>query len=187
MVEKIASFLGNNDYTRAWDSAVQAGVRPLDRFIASDEDLMKGAAPVFGRAAAADGGIGPTLREHMAVLDPTGAMERRALEKLPGFVDKTMRETGRSAEDIATQAALNVYLPENATSETLRRYDRAYGPSMPVTGSGLALHAALANPVVAYGLPAAGIGLAGWGIHDVMAAQQQAEKESQLPLQGGVR
>jgi len=63
VVERIASFLADNDYTRAWDGAVQAGVRPLDRLIASDEDLMKGAAPAFGRAAAMDGGIGPVLRE----------------------------------------------------------------------------------------------------------------------------
>jgi hypothetical protein len=186
VLEKIASFLGDNGYTRAWSDAAAAGLRPLDRLMASDQDRVRALAPVFGRTAAADGGIGPALREHMAMLDPTGAMEKRALEKLPGFVDAKIQETGRSAEDIVTQVALSTYLPEYATPETLRRYDEAYGPSMPVSKAGLLAHAVLSNPFTAYALPAAGIGLGAWGAHDLLMAQQQAEKDKQLPLQGGV-
>ncbi len=186
VVERIASFLADNDYTRAWDGAVQAGVRPLDRLIASDEDLMKGAAPAFGRAAAMDGGIGPVLREHMAVLDPTGGMAAKVEKDLVGYVNRKVEELGVTPEDAVRTVAINNLMPDYATPETLRRYDRAYGPSMPVTGSGLALHAALSNPLAAYGLPAAGVGLAAWGVHDLLMAQQQAEKDKQLPLQGGV-
>jgi hypothetical protein len=186
VVQKIASFLGDNGYMRAWDGAARAGLRPLDRLIASDQDRVRALAPVFGRAAAADGGVGPVLREHMAMLDPTGAMEKDVLEKLPGFVDAKMQQTGRSAGDIVTQVAFNRVLPEFATPETLRRYDEAHGPSMPISEAGLVAHAALSNPLAAYGLPAAGVGLAAWGVHDLLMAQQQAEKDKQLPLQGGV-
>ncbi|MCE2835942.1 MAG: hypothetical protein LW834_02940, partial [Cyanobium sp. 49614_E6] len=97
-----------------------------------------------------------------------------------------MQQTGRSAGDIVTQVAFNRVLPEFATPETLRRYDEAHGPSMPISEAGLVAHAALSNPLAAYGLPAAGVGLAAWGVHDLLMAQQQAEKDKQLPLQGGV-
>lgn len=187
VVKRIASFLGDNDYTRAWDQAAQAVVRPVDRLIASDHDRIRGLAPVFGRTAAAEGGLGPELRKHMAILDPTGAMAQKAEKDLVGYVDRKMMETGLSAEDVVTTLAIDKLMPDGATPETLRRYDDAYGPAKPVSELGLLAHGLLGNPVTAYGLPAAGVGLAAWGIHDLLAAQQQAEKESQLPLQGGVR
>jgi hypothetical protein len=186
VVEKIASFLGDNGYTRAWGDAAVAGLRPLDRLMASDQDRVRAAAPVFGRAAAVDGGIGPVLREHMAMLDPTGAMTEKAEKDLAGYVNRKVEEHRISPEQAVTTIALNRLIPDYATPETLRRYDEAHGPSMPISEAGLVAHGALSNPLAAYGLPAAGVGLAAWGVHDLLMAQQQAEKDRQLPLQGGV-
>jgi hypothetical protein len=59
---------------------------------------------------------------------------------------------------------------------------QGYGPGLPVSGPGQVAHQVLGNAAAAYGLPAAGLGLAAWGVADVLRGQQQAQKEAQLPL-----
>jgi len=81
---------------------------------------------------------------------------------------------------------LQQLVPKYSTDAGRRRYHELYGPPGLIAPQSSLAHAALSHPSVAYGLPAAGAGLAAWGIHDLLAAQQQAEKDSQLPLQGGV-
>jgi hypothetical protein len=174
-------------YQQKWNEAVTSGLRPVDRLIASDEDRAKALAPVFADAYAEDGGLGPTVQKHMSVLSPDGKMAHRVEALGPQFFASESARHGQPEQKIAEQVALSALLPKYATDAGRRAYDDKYGPSLPISQSGLVAHSALTNPIAAYGLPAAGVGLAAWGIHDVMAAQQRAEKESQLPMSGGLQ
>jgi hypothetical protein len=174
-------------YEGKWNEAVTAGLRPVDRLIASDEDRAKALAPVFADAYAADGGFGRTVQEHMAVLSPDGRMAEKVGKDGDAYIERKMAEKGDSPRGVVEQLALTGLIPKYATDAGRKAYDEKYGPSLPISQPGLIAHSALANPVMAYGMPAAGIGLAAWGIHDVLAAQQRAEKEGQLPVQGGVQ
>lgn len=159
----------------------------MDRMIASEEEQARGLAPVFARAYAADEGFGSTVQEHMGVLSPDGGMARKVAADGDAYVAKKMMEKGDTAQSVVEQLALTGLLPKYATEKGRRDYDDKYGPSLPISEPGRFVHELLANPIAAYGLPAAGVGLATWGIHDVMAAQQRAEKESQLPVSGGLQ
>ena len=174
-------------YQQKWNEGVRGVLRPVDRMIASKEEQARGLAPAFARAYAADAGFGPTVQEHMGVLSPDGSMARKVAADGDAYVAKKVIEKGDTPQSVAEQLALTGLLPKYATEEGRRAYDDKYGPSMPISESGRFVHELLANPVAAYGLPAAGVGLAAWGIHDVMAAQQRAEKESQLPMSGGLQ
>jgi len=180
IVQKIAGFLGDNGYTQAWNSAVAAGLRPVDRMIASDEDLSRGLVkPLHGSMSGGD------FDQHLTVLDPGEDRYQRFTDAIGPGLDEVQGEPGAFDDKMIAMIGQR-YLRDEMGRAAMQRYDKAYGPSLPVSGPGLFAHAALANPVAAYGLPAAGVGMAAWGIHDLIAAQQQAEKESQLPLQGGV-
>ena len=174
-------------YEGEWNKAVTGGLRPVDRLIASDEDLAKGLAPVFADAYEADGGFGSTVQKHMTVLSPDGKMTAKVNADGDAYVQKKALANNDTLRSAVEQLALTGLIPKYATDAGRRAYDEKYGPSLPVSQAGQAVHWALANPVMAYGLPAAGAGLAAWGLHDVLTAQQRAEKESQLPLQGGMQ
>ena len=192
MVEKIANFLGDNGYTRAWSEGVDRNVitpvelqfvnemPPVQQFNAFATRMLDGNAQLNERGTAfVDAvryGKGDSPEMRQTVLDALnglgqgdGSLEAREMAVLGG-----LRYAAQKAEGEAMKRGLDALAPRDGRNgyTELGRQMRQYG---------------LGSPVAAYGLPAAGIGLAGWGIHDVLAAQQQAEKESQLPLQGGVR
>jgi len=221
LVERITSFLGDNGYTRAWNDAVTAGLRPIDRTVADDEDRLsgvaRGLAPAFRQAVESSPG------EYEPLIDSQGSAVSdfgRGLNRIdPGgqllaAYDKPVRppteddqypplmyhavygasrnlaDRGEGElDELLAASVLQGAQKYGHDPEAVRKLvaEGAVPESYLMNRGVAAVRHVLGNPYAAYGLPAAGVGLAAWGIHDVMAAQQQAEKESQLPLQGGVR
>jgi hypothetical protein len=199
-------------YQAKWNEAVTAGLRPIDRMIADDSDRLSGvssaAAPML-EAYAQGGWEHYTLREYGAHrrllerLDPSGkiidaydgnhtygsdgSMRPKIVEiyeKIKGLPAEEKTPTQYLASSIYQSAGKYGVKPENVK----RMVDEGALPdSFLMTRGAQAARDLLSNPAAAYGLPAAGVGLAAWGIHDVMAAQQRAEKESQLPVSGGMQ
>jgi len=220
IVEKIASFLGDNGYTRAWNDAATAAVTPVDRLLASDEDRLAGVAAGVGPMLARlheswmgehslsdlEGTPNSYFGDGLRKIDPSGALfeaydrpvrEPTEEDQYPPLAHMAAyararvlsEKTGEPLGHLLGASVLQSAQKYGYDTESVKRYSQQGGlpEKYLMTRGGQYLRTAIGSPVVAYGLPAAGIGLAGWGIHDAMAAQQQAEKDSQLPLQGGVR
>lgn len=180
-MESIAAFLGNNGYTRAWNDAVHGGLRPVDRMLASDEELAAHLTPTL-RSVEADPA---QLQRHLDVLQPDGRGSDTYKQAVVDWIENR-GDTESDIEQKLTNAIGLGYLKEKVGRQGMLAYDAVHGPAYMASKPGLVASTMLANPYAAYGIPAAGVGMAAWGIHDVLAAQQQAEKESQLPVQGGV-
>jgi hypothetical protein len=181
IVEQIAGFLGDNGYTRAWNDAVQGGLRPMDRMLASDEELAAHLTPTLRKTEADPA----ELQRHLDVLQADGRGAQTYKEAVMDWIVNRGDEETDMEQKLTNAIGLG-YLKEKVGRKGMLAYDAAHGPAYMASKPGLVASTALANPYAAYGLPAAGVGLAAWGIHDVLAAQQQAQKDSQLPLQGGV-
>ncbi len=170
-------------YQQNWNQAVTSGLRPLDRMLMTDDELSAHLAPTL--KSAVDGG-GTEAQGHFSALDPSGRGEQRFEEPVKKWMIAQDEAEG-SVEEKLMNAIGRGYLRDEIGREGMLAYDKKYGPGALNSKPGLLANALLANPVAAYGLPAAGVGMAALGIHDVLTAQQRAEKEGQLPLQGGVQ
>ena len=188
MVEQIASFLSDNALTRSWAETMDRHViTPIElqfvkempedgRFrafasrLVEDNGALNQRGTAFVDAVREGKGDTPEVKQSVADLFASDLGQ----EHSQAVNIRLLHELALKAEGEGLKKGLDVLAPRDGRNgyTELGRQMRQYG---------------LGSPVAAYGLPAAGVGLAAWGIHDVMAAQQQAEKESQLPLQGGVR
>jgi hypothetical protein len=168
------SSLGDNEYTRGWSGLVSNVLRPVDRMVASDADMRSALAVRYG---AGDAEVRGSLLKGMGaegVVD-----EAKAIESV---MAAAAQQGIQLSPEQAAQALFRDKLSVSADRAALGRGMALHGPSLPVSGAGQVAHGLLANAPMAYGLPAVGAGLAAWGVADVMRGQQQAAKESQLPL-----
>lgn len=149
----------------------------------TDDELSAHLAPTLKNAVESGG---TEAQGHFSVLDPDGRGEQRFEEPVKKWMIAQDEAEG-SVDEKLMNAIGRGYLRDEIGREGMLAYDEMHGPGALNSRPGLLANALLANPVAAYGLPAAGVGLAAWGIHDVMAAQQRAEKESQLPMSGGLQ
>lgn len=177
--------LGDNGYTRGWSEMAARVLSPLDRMMASDVELREALAKSFGTAPA-----GVDIAAHrgglLDALDPSGGLKGRYESKGEAAIEKSMAKAQAGGMPLTPEQAAELLLRDKLAAkvdrEALLAGMQQYGPGLPVSTPGQWAHAALGNPAAAYALPLGGAGLAAWGLHDVMAAQQQAERESQLPL-----
>lgn len=176
--ERVMGFLGDNAYTRAWSKGVDSGViTPVELAMMKGWPEEERMGQVMKRMTGPDGQLtdqGQGLLDHVVRSLDDGAGKG---EKVRGLM------SGKSGDELAYvlgEAAKKLegeQLREAMGLAALR--DGVVG----YTAAGdTARQFVLGTPAAAYGLPLAGAGLAAWGVHDVLAAQQQAEKESQLPL-----
>ena len=171
--------LGDNAYTRAWRQAVDNTlITPVELAMASGWPGGDRMGQVMKRMTGPDGqltGQGQRLLEHVVASPDDGAGKG---ERLRGSLD------GKRGDELAwmlSEAAQKLEgkpLKEAMGIAALR--DGVVGYS---AAGDTARQFVLGTPLAAYGIPLAGAGMAAWGLNDVLAAQQQAEKESQLPLQ----
>ena len=175
--------LGDNSYTRGWSGLVANVLRPADRMMASDAELKTALARSFS------GGRNGAVVDQMAMLDsldPTGGLKGRYVDKGAAAVEQMKVMAASEGLNISDREALELVVRDSLLKgvkrDALMGAMDKYGPSLPVTDAAQWAHGVLGNAAAAYGLPLAGAGMATWGIHDVLMAQQQAEKESQLPL-----
>lgn len=191
-------------YQGKWNEAVTAGLRPIDRLVASDSDRLSGVATGMAphlveqvRSRPSEPMSGKVL-EQLQQLDPTGDMANVFSVMDPDTgVSAAAREIysnldnpdGHGINDVARSLIYQSADKRKIGGASVRKMIEAgvVPDSFLMTKGAQAARDSLSNGVAAYGLPAAGVGLAAWGIHDVMAAQQRAEKEGQLPVQGGVQ
>ncbi len=204
-------------YEDAWSQAVTAGLRPIDRMLASDEDRLsgvaRGLAPEFERVARDHGGT--SLRDFdgsaysgfgdgLNKIDPSGALyaaydrpirPHTEEDQYPPSMYHAIYEASRdiaargegAMDSLLAASVMQAAQKHGYDKQALRKLvDEGGVPEsfMMTRGMASARHV-LAHRGAAYGLPAVGVGLGAWGAHDLLMAQQQAEKDSQLPLSGG--
>ena len=180
VMERIAGFLGDNAYTQAWRNGVMSPVGMAERQLINDPvRLRELAAEIAADRLAAEvkepgGYLGTPLAQEFERLtgmpDDLGSEDAFALPE--GYRVGMGHELADAFSELSSEKARQVI-------EWSRQNPAGRRALTPI---GAAIDLGLGNAAAAYGLPAAGAGLAAWGLHDVMAAQQQAEKESQLPL-----
>jgi hypothetical protein len=182
LVEKIANFLGDNAYTRAWHDAVLSPVVASERALISDPAVLRGlAAEAAGLRLAAE------VKQPGEYLGTALAKEFSGLTGIPEDFDIGSAEAFARPEGY--RAAIQGNLADafdGASPDGMKRVlewaQRNPAARKPLSAPGGAVALGLGNPAAAYGIPAAGLGLGVWAAHDVLLAQQQAEKESQLPM-----
>jgi hypothetical protein len=181
VVERIAGFLGDNGYTRAWARGVEEWpIIPLERMVTSDVDNPRMQA--FAKAQVLpDGSVKPGME---AILTSVSGSKEKASQVMQALAAAEPEERGLMLASVFDQLHGKLKPKErvDAASAMLPR-----NGSTGLSDTGELMRLIAGHPSVAYGLPAAGVGLAAWGIHDVMAAQQRGEKESQLPVSGGMQ
>lgn len=195
--EMTARVLGPADRMVASDADLKAalaksfGAAPGPRRI----DLQSPTAAEDVMAAAMDrmmpdvNGVNSARRYQMDMLDaidPSKGLSGRYAENGMAAVAEMKAQAAAQGTTLSDREALELVIRDSLLKDVKRDQLMAgmekFGPSLPISNAGQWAHAALGNAAAAYGLPLAGAGLATWGVHDVLAAQQQAEKESQLPL-----
>jgi hypothetical protein len=187
MVEKIAGFLGDNALTRSWaDSMDRYVISPVERMVVSDEVMRERVAQMVGSRLPVDGRL--------------SSAQIRAMEALKGGavnVDlaNAVIAQGASRDDAVSTAAT---LASNLMQDSYSR-DRASRAASELIDGRTGLTDVgddmrqfwVGGPVAAYSAVGAGtaLGVAGgleaydWWV----SQQQQAEKDKQLPLTGGVQ
>ena len=184
VVERIAGFLADNDYTRAWRDGVMVPVTAAERAMISDPKALRELA-----ADAASYRIANEVKKPGEYLGTPLAKEFSELVGYPEDFDIGSQEGFDLPAGYRKGLAGNLSdsfqetSPEKAKA-ILEWAQQNPAARRPLTGPGAFVEATLGSPVAAYGLPAAGVGLAGWAAYDLLMAQQQAQKESQLPMSG---
>lgn len=179
MVERIAGFLSDNPLTHSWRDSVGGAINWAERQVASDDDLRQHIGNVLSKSYG-DKGISD---ETLAVLETLkGAPIERALfeQAMAEHPQGPAHFIGRSATGYAEQAGLGAdqlrAVLSGIQGPLQQRGNVAHGAAL------LATHPAVAYSAVTAGGAmgtAAGMEAYKWW----MAQQQQAQKESQLPLE----
>ena len=187
VVERIASFLGDNALTRSWqDSMDRYVISPVERMVVSDEVMRERTAQIVGSRLPADGRL--------------SLAQVRAMEALKGgkvnvdLANAAIAESASRDDAVSTAATLASNLMQDSYSR-----DRAAMAAAELIDGRTGLTNAgddmrqlwLGGPVAAYSAVGAGTALGvagGMRAYDWwMSQQQQAEKEKQLPLTSGVQ
>jgi hypothetical protein len=183
MVERIASFLGDNALTRSWAETVDRHViTPVEGMVLSDEDLRQQLAKVVRERTPDDGVLSEDQLRAFEALK--GApVNQGALQDAVSAAEEPSIKVGRQA--LATIADFNTPRSRMQDAAGLLANGRT---GLTETGD-YVRQFGLGSPVAAYSAVAAGGALAtkaGLDAYDWwLAQQQQASKDAQLPLQGG--
>lgn len=182
MIERIASFLSDNALTRSWSDSVGGAVNWAERQVLSDDELRQ----VIANAAARSQSGEQISDETLALLQRIkGAPIDRAA------ADSYMAQHEAGPADYVGTAAMNYVSQADLQRDRLKQLAaELQGPQNQRTEAGTWASAILGHPVAAYSAVSAGGALATAGgieAYDWWKAQQeQAQKDRQLPLQGGV-
>ena len=176
VLERIGAFLGDNALTNSWRESIGSGVNWVERQAASDEDLRR----VIGNAA---------LHRHQG--DGISDEDFALLERLKGeAIDREALVQKQAASGLPVDryvgAAAQMYVKDVERARLQALAAELQGPRNQASQGGLWTAEVLGHPVAAYSAVTAGGALAtaaGLEAYDWwMAQQQQAQKESQLPL-----
>lgn len=182
MIERIASFLSDNALTRSWSDSVGGAVNWAERQVLSDDELRQ----VIANAAARSQSGEQISDETLALLQRIkGAPIDRAA------VDAVMAQHQAGPADYVGGAAKVYAKQADLQRDRLKQLAaELQGPQNQRTEAGTWASTILGHPVAAYSAVSAGGALATAGgieAYDWWKAQQeQAQKDRQLPLQGGV-
>ena len=182
MIERIASFLSDNALTRSWSDSVGGAVNWAERQVLSDDELRQ----VIANAAARSQSGEQISDETLALLQRIkGAPIDRAA------VDAVMAQHQAGPADYVGGAAQVYAKQADLQRDRLKQLAaELQGPQNQRTEAGTWASTILGHPVAAYSAVSAGGALATAGgieAYDWWKAQQeQAQKDRQLPLQGGV-
>ena len=183
VVERIASFLGDNALTRSWAETMDRHViTPVEGMVLGDEDLRQQLAKVVRERTPDDGVLSEVQLRAFEALK--GApVNRDALQGVVSAAEEPSIKVGGQA--LATIEKFGT--PRNRLQEAASLLaDGRVG--LTETGD-YVRQFGLGSPVAAYSAVAAGGALAtqaGIDAYDWwLAQQQQASKDAQLPLQGG--
>lgn len=169
----LMEWLGDNEFTRGWSDLAARALGPVDGMMASDADLRSALARQYGAR--------PEVRgEMLQSMGVAGVADEAAA--LQQVIDLAAQNGVRLTPEEAAQQLFRDALAKDVGREQLQKGMSGYGPGLPVSQAGQVAHAVLGNPAAAYGIPLAGAGVAALGVDGVLRAQQQAEKESMLPL-----
>jgi hypothetical protein len=184
MVERIAGFLADNALTRSWSDTVNRHVLgPLERMTVSDEVLREMLPAMVAGSGEWNGRL--------------NGVQVKALEALKGEavnvagVEEAVRAAPNAAQEVKDQAVafLNSYTPSReaqlrAAQVLMDRSNRGIEKDWTYART------LLGSAPVAYSLVGAGGAMgtaAALEAYDWwQSQQQQAEKDKQLPLQGGM-
>jgi hypothetical protein len=187
MVERIASFLGDNALTRSWrESMDRYVISPVERMTISDADLQARVAMMVADRLPANGALGPEQIRAIEALKGGSFDVERANTLIAGSPSRedAMNRIASMANNVMTDD----YSRERASHAAAALADGRtgltdFGDDMRQLGVG--------SPVAAY---SAVIGGGAMGTAAAIQAydwwqsqQQQAQKERQLPLEEGIQ
>lgn len=177
VVERISSFLSDNPLTHSWRDSVGGAINWGERQLMSDEDLRNTIGSVVMKGTVGDRISDEQLRTLEALKG--GAIDRAEIEGLAaahsGGVPKYLGQFARHYMDKR----------QLGRDELKARLAAIQGPLQQNSEWAGMLASMATHPVAAYSAVGAGGALAtagGMAAYDWWMAQQQAEKEGQLPL-----
>lgn len=181
MVEKIVSFLSDNDLTRSWAETMDGAViRPVEKMVVDDEQLQRGVYNQIARLTPDDGGLSDLQLQLLSSIKGSPANAALLNEHLAQAPDRR--------EFVRDQAYTLMEAKKPSRQQMLGMLDQI--PTDGRTGLSEAgdvmRQFGLGSPAAAYSAVTAGGAMgtaAAMEAYDyLMAQQQQAEKEKQLPL-----
>ncbi len=182
VVERIAGFLGDNPLTRSWQGSVGGAVNWAERQVLGDEDLKQ----LIGNVVA-QGHSGDVVSDE--VLSRLERIKGSAIDR--NAFDAAMASHPGGAQDLIGRQAVTYATNAGLGRDQLKALAaELQGPQNQRTDAGLWANTLLGHPVAAYSAVTAGgaLGTAGameaydWWLASQQELQQQAQKESQLPL-----
>ena len=181
MVQQIASFLSDNALTRSWAQSVDGAViRPVEKMVVDDEQLQRGVYNQIARLTPDEGGLSDLQLQLLSSIKGSPANAALLNEHLAQAPDRR--------EFVRDQAYTLMEMKKPSRQQILGLLDQV--PTDGRTGISEAgdvmRQFGLGSPVAAYSAVIAGGAMgtaAAIEAYDYwMAQQQQAAKESQLPL-----
>jgi hypothetical protein len=170
-------YLLDNPLTQGWSQAVdRLVVGPVERAFLNDEDLRQQ--------------VSKLVRERTPDSNVLSEQQLKAFEILKGAPGNSsvLQEKMQSEVDprkyIGDQVfgAIEKYKPSRARQGEVAAL-LADGRVGLTKGGDYMRQFGLGSPAAAYGAVAGGGALAAYGVHELLQAQQRAEKEAQLPLE----
>jgi len=185
MVERIAGFLSDNALTRSWRETMDRHViSPVERMMINDADMQKGVAMMVADRLPADGALGPEQIRAIEALKG-GSFDVERANAL--IAEKNSRE---DAMDLIASMANNVMTDDYSRDRASRAAEALINGRTGLTAFGDDMRQlGLGSPVAAYSAVTAGGAtgtVAAMQAYDWLMAQQQAQKESQLPVEPGL-